>query len=859
MTRLHGTARKSALSLAAGVMLVGLAAVPASTAATAAPADGRAVIQYTEYGIPHITASDYEGLGYGSGYASAKDNLCTLADAFMTENGERSLHLGADAPADPGLGQASTSLDSDLYFQRIKDSHVVEKLARQAPPNGPDPEAAQMVRGYAKGYNRYLRQALADGGITDPACRGKAWVRPITPLDVYRHVYAISTGSGSGVVMDGIARAQPPTATGATAASRGADARSTKSTDARSTDARSTGARSAGAKSTGAKSTGARSTDAKSTGAKNTGAKLNAAIRRARDDGRLGSNAIGVGADGTTSGRGGVLLANPHYPWHGPARLWQSQLTIPGRVNVSGASLLGFPGVLIGHNADVAWSHTVSTAATYGLYEVALIPGKPTHYLVDGKPEKMTSHRVRVRARQADGSTKVITRTLWNTRYGPVIDTGPGGVPLPWARTAHTIRDANATNLRAMNTWLGLGRARTTDDVLRAQTRTQGLPWVNTVSVDSRGKTLYSDIQVVPHVTDDLAKECSTDLGRQVFPNSGISVLDGSRGACAWGSDKDAVQPGLFGPHRLPTLTRTDYVTNSNNSPWLANPEAPLTGYPRGVGDIGTARSFRTQEGILAVQRRLAGTDGLPGKGFSRRTMEQTLFGNRSRTAELAASSTAAMCARFPDGRAPSSHGPVDVSRACGALARWDGRYTLDSRASLLFARFTLLAARVEGGPWRHPFDVRDPLHTPNTLAVDNPAVQRAFGDAAAELKAAGIPLDAPLRDHQYVTRGKDRIPVHGAPSPLGVLNVITPAWDPKAGHTDVITGSSFIQVTEFGRGATPRTSSLLTYAQSSDPTSPHFRDQTKLFSRGVWIRERFTQRDILDSPRLRTQVLTWR
>jgi acyl-homoserine-lactone acylase len=49
--------------------------------ATAGPRHGLAAdIRYTEYGIPHITAEDFAGLGYGYGFAAATDNICVLAE-----------------------------------------------------------------------------------------------------------------------------------------------------------------------------------------------------------------------------------------------------------------------------------------------------------------------------------------------------------------------------------------------------------------------------------------------------------------------------------------------------------------------------------------------------------------------------------------------------------------------------------------------------------------------------------------------------------------------------------------------------------------------------------------------------------
>ena len=35
-------------------------------------------------------ATDFAGLGFGYGYAAAKDNICVLADTYVTVNGERS-------------------------------------------------------------------------------------------------------------------------------------------------------------------------------------------------------------------------------------------------------------------------------------------------------------------------------------------------------------------------------------------------------------------------------------------------------------------------------------------------------------------------------------------------------------------------------------------------------------------------------------------------------------------------------------------------------------------------------------------------------------------------------------------------
>src|SRR5262245_1675984 len=196
--------------------------VSGGSAGAAEPKHGLAAdIRYTEGGVPHITAKDFDGLGYGYGYAAATDNVCLLAKVYVTVNAQRSRYFGADTPSDFDYGQARTNLNSDLYFQQVNDSRTVDRLIAQPAPLGPRKEVRDIIRGYTAGYNRYLR----DVGVTDPSCKGAAWVRPISEMDVYRHFYAVFTYAGSALVMDGIADAAPPTTAASASASASASAK----------------------------------------------------------------------------------------------------------------------------------------------------------------------------------------------------------------------------------------------------------------------------------------------------------------------------------------------------------------------------------------------------------------------------------------------------------------------------------------------------------------------------------------------------------------------------------------------------------------------------------------------------------
>ena len=57
-------------------------------------------------------------------------------------------------------------------------------------PHGPGKDVRATVRGFAAGWNAYLRRTGVDN-LPDPRCRGAAWVKPIRPIDLYRRIYQL--------------------------------------------------------------------------------------------------------------------------------------------------------------------------------------------------------------------------------------------------------------------------------------------------------------------------------------------------------------------------------------------------------------------------------------------------------------------------------------------------------------------------------------------------------------------------------------------------------------------------------------------------------------------------------------------
>lgn len=799
--------RGSLLALAVGAALV----LPLGANAD----DGEsyeATIRRDGVGVPHITADDYGSLGFGAGWAFAHDNICTLMDFTVTVRAERSKFFGPDAGwTFHGNGARQGNRESDFWYASINASGRIEELLAQPPPHGPLPGIRSAVRGYVAGVNAWLEDVGGADGISDPRCKGADWVRPLEEIDAYRRFYQLASLASTGVAIDYLGGAQPP----------GLDT----VTDLLGQSAPAQSAADA-----------ALLADQEQL-VEQLPARLGEMLG-------IGSNAYGLGGDATANGKG-MVLGNPHFPWQGGERLYEVHLTIPGVLDVAGAGLYGVPLALIGHTDGVAWSHTVSTAFRFTPFELTLVPGSPTTYLVDGVPKQM--EEVQVSIEMPDGSTE--SRTLYRTEYGPVM-TGVLGLPLfPWTPVkAWAMGDAN-DHMRYLNHFFEKNHAQSVREIYEIQTRNQGVPWVNTIAADSTGEAYYADISVVPNVPDSKTTLCNSALGIVTTQLLGLPVLDGSRSECNWDTDPDAIVPGIFGPDNLPHLFRDDYVHNGNDSYWLSNPHEPLTGFARIIGDEEAERTLRTRLGLIMVEERLAGTDEYAGTRFTQEQLRDAVFNNRQYAAELVRDDLVDLCELLPGGLALGTSGPVVVSGACPVLAGWDMRDNLDSPGAVLFRRFWsnllgldpgrgLISIPVTGVnvPWSVGFDVDDPMHTPNTLNALDPRVVLALADAVADLEGAGIPLDGTLRDWQYEVKDGERIPIHGGPGGFGVFNAISASWDPAAGYTDIFHGSSFVMVVNFVDGACPvDANAIVTYSQSEDVTSPHFADMTRMFSKKQW------------------------
>ncbi|WP_240641301.1 penicillin acylase family protein [Nocardioides ferulae] len=769
----------------------GSAAPRGAAAAGPAPsANGyTATVRRTTHGIPHVTARNWGSLGFGSGYAAAEDSLCTLADTLVTARGQRSRWFGAEAGYNDQVTLEASNLQIDAFVTDLREREVVEQLLAD-PVAGPSRRAKRLVSGYTAGVNAYLRDTPADQ-VTDPACAGAGYLVPdATPVDLWYGVYLANLLASSGVFVKEIVDASPPSLDDPGLPELPLRARDVDVAD-----------REALLKALG------------------------------RDpEAPFGSNATAVGGRASTTGRG-MLLGNPHFPWRGRYHFTQQHLTIPGKYDVAGASLIGSPAVNIGWNADVAWSHTVSTAYRFTPYE--FVTAGPSTYLTADGPQQLERREVEVTVLLEDGSLGTVTEDLYRTEVGYVIDS-PATL-MPWGPLSlWSIRDANGEHLRTIDTFLDMGRATDVRDLLRRQDAGGGIPWVNTIAADRAGRVLYADHSVVPNVPDDLAERCMTVVGRVVNEVAGLPGLDGTRagGACAWRDDEDAQRPGIFGPANLPAVVRRDWVMNANDSYWTPNDQVRLEGY---AGIIGCERCERTMRTRMVGQYVVdALADGGQESPASLRGHQHE---NRLRAAEVMREGGALDAVCEATGEAA----------ACAVLKAWDGRSETTSVGTHIFEEFVSRLPTI--GVWTTPFSADDPLHTPRGLNPLNPLVVQAMADAIAHLRSQDIPFDATWGSLQVAgDRGAPPIPLGGGTGDsVGNANALASRWpdDNTAAYRPVTFGSSHIQAVSFLDRGRVDVRTILTYGQREDPTSPWSSDQTEMFSREQWVRFPWTERQI--------------
>ncbi|WGT39592.1 penicillin acylase family protein [Lysinibacillus sp. 1 U-2021] len=173
-----------------------------------------------------------------------------------------------------------------------------------------------------------------------------------------------------------------------------------------------------------------------------------------------GSNNWVVSGDKTKSGTP-ILADDPHLGLSTPSIWYQMHLQSPQQ-NVSGVIFAGIPGIILGHNDEIAWGVTNVGPDVQDLYIEIPNPDNPTQFRYDGKWEQAEVRDESIKVK--DGDT--VDFEVVVTRHGPIMtdlafkDTEPTAqFSMQWTALQPT------AELRAV---LGFNKAKTWGDFEKA-------------------------------------------------------------------------------------------------------------------------------------------------------------------------------------------------------------------------------------------------------------------------------------------------------------------------------------------------------------------------------------------------------
>ena len=337
----------------------------------------------------------------------------------------------------------------------------------------------------------------------------------------------------------------------------------------------------------------------------------------------LGSNEFAAGAELTATHR--ALVANdPHLSLRMPGVWYLADLAAPG-IHVAGATLVGAPGIILGHTQHAAWGATNGTVATVEIYREKFRSDTSDEYL-DGKAWVKATHRSE---RFTIRWSQPIVRDYLRTRHGFVFAIrGSTRFAAAWS--------ADLQRRSALTAFFELDRAAGADAVVRALQHYPGPPQ-NFVFGDDTGKAGYVLAGSIP-----------------IDPLWALRAHDGPVSGAPITSDV----PFELLPHVRPSRSAVAFT---------ANDRVYGRGYP-----------YRLTAYFEAPYRAASIAQHLSARPYSVESFSAIQADVRSIPERDLAAATVAALARTGTGSDP------DMQEAVRELAAFDGRFVEDSRAALV-------------------------------------------------------------------------------------------------------------------------------------------------------------------------------
>ncbi|MCB0666641.1 MAG: acylase [Saprospiraceae bacterium] len=491
----------------------------------------------------------------------------------------------------------------------------------------------------------------------------------------------------------------------------------------------------------------------------------------------MGSNTYAIGPKRSASGRA-MLVQNPHLPWWREFLFFESHFNFNGK-NMYGATLVGFPGIAIGFNQYLGWSHTDNTIDNADTYEVKLKDGG---YLLDGQVKKFETSKKTIKIKQNDGSLIEKEIQLMATVHGPVVNQK--------GDKALALRMVGLDRPNMFLQWWRMINSTNFDEFESALKMAQ-IPFWNVMYADKYGEIFYLFNGLVPKRNED-----SWVYWDRIIP--------GGKSTDIWTEIHD------YGD--LPKVKNPagGWLQNANDPPWTCT--IPMSLNPDDF------------PGYMAPER----------MSFRPQRSARMLMEDESITFDELVNYKLSTRLEFADRILDDLFAAVDASKSEKAkdakkvLEQWDREADADSKGTLLFYDWAGKFEAWKTSNYTMPWSRDMPNTTPDGIADPERAV-RLLEDAASEIEGRFGALDIPWGDYYRISYHDKNLPANGIDGILGTFRVAWPG-DSDDTHLYVGGGDSWVGIIEFGDNVKAKV--LLSYGNATQNDSPHYGDQLELFSR---------------------------
>jgi len=515
----------------------------------------------------------------------------------------------------------------------------------------------------------------------------------------------------------------------------------------------------------------------------------------------MGSNAYAIAPKRSASGNA-MLVQNPHLPWRKEFLFFESHLNLNGK-NMYGSTLVGCPGIVIGFNENLGWSHTNNTIDNADTFELDLKDGG---YILDGERKDFETSSKIIKIKQEDGTILDEEISIMKTVHGPVVK-----------KTEDKVLALRMVGLDRPNMplqWWRMINSTTFNEFEDALKMAQ-IPFWNIMYADKQGEIFYLFNGLVPKRSSG-----DWDYWNRVIP--------GGKSTDVWTEvHAYADLPKVKNP-------KVGWLQNANDPPWTST--IPMTLNPDDYPSYMAPQimQFRPQRSarMLIEDESITFDELIEYKHSTRLEFADRILDDLFAAVEATDSEKA--------------------KQAKIVLESWDREANVDSKGMLLFYNWAKKFDLMNESNYVEQWSMDNPNTTPDGLSDPKRAVQ-LLEQAAIEIETKFGSLDTPWGDYYRIKYNDKNLPANGIDGTLGIFRV---AWPSVVDDNNMFVGGgdSWVGIIEFGDAVKAKV--LLSYGNSTQKDSPHNGDQLELFSKKELRDAWFTKADV-ESNTSRIEIIT--